>query len=1120
MGTGMGTGPSSPRHTVACTGCGGHQGTAGGHQLGPGTGTGTQTGEWGRDWSRDWDWEPELGTGNGEPGNGGTRAGDWELEQGSGTGGGTRDGDQGLGLGTRNQNRDPGQGTGNGGLGMGTGAGDRDPGWGPGTETGIRNWGWDWEQGLGWGPGLGSGTGTGIGNRDWDREPGLGTRTRTGDQDRDWDREPGLGLGTGIGNGGCGLGPGTGTGTRTGDRDREPRLGSGTGMGTGTWDGVRDRDQEPGLGSGTGAGIGNRGQDRGPGPGPGLGLGLGLGTGAGIRDRGWDREPGLGTGAGDRDRELGTGDRDRGPGTGIGNRVPAPLGRPAAAHRSSPLRPGPGSDPGPVPVPLGASPSPLSAVSSPPPFGASRPLQAPVAGRFRHGPAAIRAPPGPAPPVPARPGPTMAEPPHRPRELFLAGLAAAYLAAFVSLYLQLPGLYGHDGILPVRRALRPGGRGLRELLGAEPTLLWLSPRAGLAAERGAELLCLLGAAAAIGALLSAALRGCLLLAAMHLAYLSLYQVGQVFLYFQWDSLLLEAGFLGVLVAPLRLFRWRSAAWRPHDGVTFWLVRWLLFRLMFASGVVKLTSRCPTWWGLTALTYHYETQCIPTPAAWFAHQLPVWFQKLSVVATYVIEIAVPPLFFAPIRRLRLFAFYCQVLLQVLIILTGNYNFFNALTIVLAFSLLDEEHVASWLGRSKKKHPSSWPPSLLAFLSTLLELAAYALLLYWSVQHFGLEIDWEKKVLESKVAFTYHEFTQWLRTVTLPLVGVGFLSLSWEILCALYRCISVRGCFWKLWALLQWGVFATAAVGVFAVSLVPFTYIDYESNGKLWPGIHHMFNAVERFQVVNSYGLFRRMTGVGGRPEVVLEGSYDKQTWTEIEFMYKPGNVSTAPPLVAPHQPRLDWQMWFAALGHHSSSPWFASFVYRLLQGKKDVIRLVQLDEAKYPFSAQPPTYIRAQLYKYWFTGSAETGEGATRWWRRQHVQEFFPTVSLGDPTLESLLAQHGLKDKAPPKRPATTFLPWLLESIRRLSLPLSGPVVLWSLYLGAASAALLRALGRRPRGGTPPARHKGPKRGDPVDRGGGEKNGQVRRKEEREERGEGRARGAADGEGPRGTKRKK
>ncbi|NXA29552.1 LMF2 factor, partial [Ibidorhyncha struthersii] len=587
-----------------------------------------------------------------------------------------------------------------------------------------------------------------------------------------------------------------------------------------------------------------------------------------------------------------------------------------------------------------------------------------------------------------------------------------------------------------------------------------------------------------------------------------------------DSLLLEAGFLAVLVAPLRLLKWRSTAWRPHDSVTFWLVRWLLFRLMFASGVVKLTSRCPTWWGLTALTYHYETQCIPTPAAWFAHQLPVWFQKFSVVATYVIEIAIPLLFFAPIRRLRLFAFYSQVLLQVLIILTGNYNFFNMLTIVLAFSLLDEEHVGRWLGRSKRRHASTWPPSLRSFLSTLLELSTYGLLLYWSIQSFSLEINWEKRLLDSKVAFTYHEFTMWLRAVTLPLVGLGFLSLSWEILSALYRCACIRGCFWKLWATLQWAVFATATMGMFAVSLVPFTYIDYESNGKLWPGIHRMFNTVERFQVVNSYGLFRRMTGVGGRPEVVLEGSYDKQTWTEIEFMYKPGNVSRAPPVVAPHQPRLDWQMWFAALAHHSSSPWFASFVYRLLQGKEDVIRLVQADESQYPFSARPPIYIRAHLYKYWFTGSTEGSQGPVPWWRRQHLQEFFPTVSLGDPALESLLSQHGLKDKPSLQRLADAFLPGLLRSLRQLVRPFSGPTILWSLYLVAATVCLLQALGRRPRGGAPPARHKGPRRGEPTDRGGGEKNGQVRRKEakEAEEKGEGRARGAADGHG--GTKKKK
>ncbi|XP_064512889.1 lipase maturation factor 2 [Pseudopipra pipra] len=694
----------------------------------------------------------------------------------------------------------------------------------------------------------------------------------------------------------------------------------------------------------------------------------------------------------------------------------------------------------------------------------------------------------------------------RPRALFLAGLAAVYVAAFGSLYVQIPGLYGREGILPARRVLRLSGKGLWEQLRDSPTLLWLSPRLGLDTEQGMELLCLVGILASLGALLCESMRDCLVFALLRVLYLSLYQVGQVFLYFQWDSLLLETGFLAVLVAPLRLLRGGSPSWRPHDPVTFWGVRWLLFRLMFASGVVKLSSRCPTWWGLTALTYHYETQCIPTPGAWLAHQLPVWFQKLSVVATYVIEVAVPVLFFTPLRRLRLFAFYCQVLLQVLIILTGNYNFFNALTIVLAFSLLDEEHVGRWLGRPKKRQGSAWPPSLGSVLATLLELNTYGLLLYWTVQYFGLEINWDKKLLDSKVAFTYHEFTTWLRTVTLPLVGVAFLSLSWEILLAMYRCACVRGCFWKLWATLQWAIMATATVSLFAVSLVPFTYIEHESNGKLWPGVHRLFGAVERFQVVNSYGLFRRMTGVGGRPEVVLEGSYDGHSWTEIEFMYKPGNVSAAPAVVAPHQPRLDWQLWFAALGHHHGSPWFSALVLRLLQGQRDVIRLVQVDESRYPFSARPPTFLRAQLYKYWFTGPSEGSPGPAPWWRRQHVQEFFPTVSLGDPTLESLLSQHGLKDKPPVRRRSEAALPRLLGWVRGLARPFSGPALLWTLYLVAATVGVLRALGPRARGGPPPARHKA--RGER-----GERNG-VRGE------GRGRAGGEGHGEGRPGPKKKK
>lgn len=79
-------------------------------------------------------------------------------------------------------------------------------------------------------------------------------------------------------------------------------------------------------------------------------------------------------------------------------------------------------------------------------------------------------------------------------------------------------------------------------------------------------------------------------------YLSLYQVGQTFIYFQWDSLLLESGFISVFVAPL--IHSKKGSNTPKDKFCFWLIKWLLFRLMFASGVVKLTSKCPTWWNLS------------------------------------------------------------------------------------------------------------------------------------------------------------------------------------------------------------------------------------------------------------------------------------------------------------------------------------------------------------------------------------------------------------------------------------------------------------------------------------------------------------------------------------------
>ena len=90
------------------------------------------------------------------------------------------------------------------------------------------------------------------------------------------------------------------------------------------------------------------------------------------------------------------------------------------------------------------------------------------------------------------------------------------------------------------------------------------------------------------------------------------------------------------------------------------------------------------------------------------------------------------------------------------------------------------------------------------------------------------------------------------------------------------------------------------------------------------------ASEPLRIVNSYGLFAVMTTT--REEIIVEGSNDGVTWQAYEFPYKPGDVCRAPPIVAPYQPRLDWQMWFAALGSYQQNRWFVNFMVRLLAGR--------------------------------------------------------------------------------------------------------------------------------------------------------------------------------------------
>lgn len=627
------------------------------------------------------------------------------------------------------------------------------------------------------------------------------------------------------------------------------------------------------------------------------------------------------------------------------------------------------------------------------------------------------------------------------------GFLFIYLAAFTSLYIQIPGLYGSNGLTPIFNNVgkyfnMPTGELLNEFT-RNPTLLIFHGLFPLSPEILMELITLCGIGLSILAIVFSQMRSMGLFAIIWLLYLSCYKVGGVFMWFQWDILLLEAGFLTALSAPIGLWIGKSKGTNDSvskDRLMVFLLRWLLFRLMFASGIVKLTSHCPTWWSLTALNYHYESQCIPTPIAWYVHHFPEWIQKLSVVGTYYIEIVVPFFFFMPIKALRHFSFLCEVFFQLCIIATGNYNFFNLLTIVLCMSLLITQD------KSKDRKKILYGTKILwAFGVAVLVVGVIMFSMFYTSAVFGTTISVEELIVNTHVSFTYKEFERWLEVALRVAVVEAFLAFVYEVSLILRRFLRIVTIYNGLICICT----IVCSSVLFTVSLVPLSTLDATFYQTVPKGVHETYSIFNKYAICNHYGLFRRMTGIGGRPEVVLEGTDSLEgDWKELEFFYKPGNVSKSPPFVTPHQPRLDWQMWFAALGSYHENPWLIHLAYRLLIGESDVLKLMG------PQAFQTtPLYIRANLFLYNYSQQASHGNSESTWWVRNLVKEYFPPLSWQEPTLLEFLKHHGYLNSAnynPPENVCSRFLAW----IRSCAEGVAHHVLVWILIIMAASCSLV------------------------------------------------------------------
>jgi len=477
------------------------------------------------------------------------------------------------------------------------------------------------------------------------------------------------------------------------------------------------------------------------------------------------------------------------------------------------------------------------------------------------------------------------------RWIFLRFLGAVYLVAFGSLAVQVLGLIGSQGISPAKQFLADVSAQVgwsRFIL--HPTLLWLD-------SSDPFLLSLCWSGVVFSSLLIAGFAPRLILALLWAFYLSLTTVSPDFMGHPWEGLLLETGFLAMFFAPAALAPRRPSINEKTSKVFLLLLLWLLFRLTFSSSVLRMLSGDPRWRDLISLAYHYETQPLPTYLGWYVHQLPLWFHKACLAGMFAIE-PLAPFFIFLWRDMRVKSFIAFVVLQILVLVSGNYSFFSLLTLALCVLLLDDQTLLKYLpGKTWKK---------------------------WVQAH--RKPDRHAPGIKQRFA-----------------IGV-------------------------LVALL--------------VSMSGFRMIRLITGTDPTPApLASLFKTVDSFKLVNHYGLFT--LAPEARKEIIIEGSNDQKNWIAYEFRYKPGPLNEPPHFVAPHQPRLDWQMWSAALSTYEVTPWFQRLMQRLAEGSPDVLKLLR----RPPFAA-PPRYLRARLYRYRFTDLAtqrRTGE----WWHREYIGEYAP-----------------------------------------------------------------------------------------------------------------------------------
>lgn len=523
-----------------------------------------------------------------------------------------------------------------------------------------------------------------------------------------------------------------------------------------------------------------------------------------------------------------------------------------------------------------------------------------------------------------------------PRWIFLRALGVIYFSAFSSLFFQIRGLIGPEGILPAGEYLK----NIASQVGLErywyaPSILWLSGGSHMLMA-----LCWVGMAASLLLILNLWPRGMLVICFVF--FLSFVCAAGDFSGYQSDGMLLAAGFLSLFFAP-RGFRPRLGETRPPVRAALYLLLWEWFRIYFESGVAKIMGGDPEWRHFTALDEYYQNGPLPTWIGWYVQHLPHWFHATTAFFTLALELVLIWAAFLP-RRIRIALFFLVTPWQIGIILTANYTFLNYLVLMLGFLLLDDRFFLQFL-------PTQWTKLLLGqAIRPALDVSAPA---FDQLSIFSPALGPSDAGASMEKAAAVEEST-----------GPSRLQKIYSILAPLRIGIAA--------VMLTWIFYATTVQVFWMISPVPFPITPV--------------SLLEPFRIANRYGLFGVMTR--GRYEIEFQGANDGQTWIAYPFRHKPQELDKPPRIYAPYQPRFDWNLWFASLGEWRDNPIVLRTERRLLSNDPDLLSLF----AANPFPNAPPRYVRAVLWQYWFTSMAEKREHGL-WWRRRFVGLYAPAIEL-------------------------------------------------------------------------------------------------------------------------------